>query len=234
MANSNPDSLSRLPGKFIVFDGPDGCGKTTQMKLLMQALQSQGLTIRRLREPGGTAIGEQIRELLLSTKNTNMDLRCEMLLYMASRAQLVQEQIRPALAAGEIVLSDRYASSTLAYQGGGGGLPMEPIAQVAQIAVDNCWPDLTIIFDIDTDHAMQRLHPLYGKRANPSQAGLFGSETVKDRIESRDREYFSRVRANYLEQVQRWPDRYRTVDAAKTIKQVQAQVMAVIEQFFGG
>src|SRR5438105_913263 len=122
MAKSHTSSLSRLPGKFIVFDGPDGCGKTTQMKLLMDAIQSQGLKIRRLREPGGTPIGEQIRDLLLSTKNTNMDLRCEMLLYMASRAQLVQEQIRPALAAGEIVLSDRYASSTLAYQGGGGGL----------------------------------------------------------------------------------------------------------------
>jgi len=230
---AKPD-FSKLAGKFLVFDGPDGCGKTTQMKLLMEAVQAAGLPVRRLREPGGTAIGEQIRELLLSTKNTNMDLRCEMLLYMASRAQLVQEQIRPALAAGEIVLSDRYASSTLAYQGGGGGLPMEPIAQVAQIAVDGVWPDLTIVFDIDTDHAMQRLHPLYGKRANPSQAGLFGSESVKDRIESRDRSYFERVRANYLEQVRRWPGRYRTVDAAKTVKQVQVQVLAVIGEYFGG
>src|SRR4051794_34526737 len=97
-------SLRQLSGKFVVFDGPDGCGKTTQLKGLIRKLEEEGVKVRRLREPGGTAIGEQIRELLLSTKNEGMDVRCEMLLYMASRAQLVQEEIRPALLAGECVV----------------------------------------------------------------------------------------------------------------------------------
>src|SRR4051794_33055360 len=98
-----PDPLLKLAGKFIVFDGPDGCGKTTQLKMLITKLEHAGLKVRRLREPGGTAIGEQIRELLLSTKNEGMDVRCEMLLYMASRAQLVHEEVLPALKAGECV-----------------------------------------------------------------------------------------------------------------------------------
>src|SRR5437868_14970375 len=118
------DHLRHLSGKFVVFDGPDGCGKTTQLKTLITKLDEAGVKVRRLREPGGTPIGEQIRELLLSTKNSDMDVRCEMLLYMASRAQLVREQIIPALAAGECVLADRFASSTLAYQGGGGGMDL--------------------------------------------------------------------------------------------------------------
>ena len=117
-----PDTtLQLLSGYFVVFDGPDGCGKTTQLKALITRLETEGIKVRRLREPGGTAIGEQIRKILLSPENEAMDVRCEMLLYMASRAQLVYEQIKPALAAGECVVSDRFASSTLAYQGGGRG-----------------------------------------------------------------------------------------------------------------
>ena len=109
---SPPESpLRALAGKFIVFDGPDGCGKTTQLKTLITRLEREGITVRRLREPGGTNIGEQIREILLSPKNEGMDVICEMLLYMASRAQLVHEQIKPALAAGECVVADRFASS---------------------------------------------------------------------------------------------------------------------------
>src|SRR5262245_15474130 len=135
-----PD-LQRLSGKFIVFDGPDGCGKTTQLKALITRLTAAGVKTRRLREPGGTPIGEQIRDLLLSTKN-DMDVHCEMLLYMASRAQLVRQEILPALAAGECVLSDRFASSTLAYQGGGGGMDLQQILEVAKTAVGTSWPHL--------------------------------------------------------------------------------------------
>lgn len=226
-AMSNAFDWKRLAGKFIVFDGPDGCGKTTQMERLQTLAESSGLAVRRLREPGGTPIGEQIREVLLATKNEGMDVRCEMLLYMASRAQLVQECIRPALAAGELVLSDRYASSTLAYQGAAGGLPSEAILQVAEIAVNGAWPDLTIIFDITIEAAFERLNPLYGKK-NSAQWGLF-----QDRIEQRDHGYHERVRQGFLDQLTRWPERYRSVDASLAKDEVEQQVMAVMVDYFG-
>jgi dTMP kinase len=228
--------MHMLSGKFIVFDGPDGCGKTTQLKTLVARLESEGIKVRRLREPGGTPIGEHIREILLSAKGEGMDLRCEMLLYMASRAQLVHDQIKPALAAGECVVADRYASSTLAYQGGGGGMSLDHISQVAQVAVDTAWPDLTIIFDLDTDAAMARLNPLWnggkprGKHAD--QTALFHDGHMKDRIEQRARDYFQRVRENYLWQARQWPLRYRVVDAGRTIPQVEKQVMKVLADFF--
>jgi dTMP kinase len=225
---SKPFPYQRLAGKFIVFDGPDGCGKTTQMELLQTRAEQTGIVVRRLREPGGTPIGEQIRDVLLATKNEGMDIRCEMLLYMASRAQLVQQEIRPALHAGDLVLSDRYASSTLAYQGAAGGLPLEAILQVATIAVDGVWPDLTVIFDISIEAAFERLNPLYGKGAmGMSQGGLF-----QDRIEQRDRSYHQRVRTGFLEQAQRWPERYRVVDASRAIFQVEDQVTKVVAEFF--
>src|SRR4051812_912005 len=197
-----PDTtLQHLAGYFIVFDGPDGCGKTTQLKALITRLEEAGVRVRRLREPGGTAIGEQIRKILLSPENEGMDLRCEMLLYMASRSQLVHEQIKPALAAGECVVADRFASSTLAYQGGGGGMKVEDILQVAKIAVDDAWPNLTVVFDLDTDIAMERLNPLWSstgrKRGDDKQSALFNDGAMKDRIEQRARDYFERVRENY-------------------------------------
>lgn len=210
--------LQYLSGKFVVFEGPDGCGKTTQMESLITRLHGDGVVVRRLREPGGTPIGEQIRELLLSTKS-EMNVRCEMLLYMASRAQLVHEQVKPALAAGECVLSDRFASSTLAYQGGGGGMDLQEILNVAQSAVGPMdgggWPHLTIVFDLEIDQAMRRLNPLF-----------------HDRIEQRDREYFQRVRENYLWQAKKWPERYRIVDASKPIPHVEEQVSRTLADFF--
>ena len=222
------DLTAKLSGKFVVFDGPDGCGKTTQLEILMARLTKQApdLKVRRLREPGGTRIGEEIRKLLLSTDHENMDVHCEMLLYMASRAQLVAEQIKPALAAGECVVSDRFASSTLAYQGGGGGLDLQQILDVAKTAVaasdtsPGIWPHLTVIFDLDVDVAMARLHPR-------QSAGLFA-----DRIEQRAVDYFQRVRENYLWQAKQWPERYRVVDAGKTIAQVEKQVKSTIDDFF--
>jgi dTMP kinase len=239
-------SLHMLSGKFIVFDGPDGCGKTTQLRTLMSRLQEAGMKVRRLREPGGTPIGEQIRDLLLSTKTQNMDVGCEMLLYMASRAQLVYEEIRPALAAGECVVSDRYASSTLAYQGGGGGMSLDAILDVAKVAVGTTWPHLTVIFDLDTDEAMARINPLYSskaatggavggpnrRRADQNQTALFSDADLKDRIEQRARDYFERVRENYRWQAAQWPDRYRTVDASKSIRDVEKQVMRTLLDFF--
>src|SRR5262249_32146863 len=142
LMTATQDMLKGLAGKFIVFDGPDGCGKTTQLKMLITKLENAGVKVRRLREPGGTIIGEHIRDLLLTAKGEGMDLRCEMLLYMASRAQLMHQEVLPALKANECVVSDRFASSTLAYQGGGGGMRVEDILKVATIAIEDRWPDL--------------------------------------------------------------------------------------------
>ncbi len=218
-----------LAGKFIVLDGPDGCGKSTQMEKLAATIQAAGLTVVRLREPGGTSIGEQIRQILLACKNDEMDLRCEMLLYMAARAQMVQEMVKPALAKGEVVLSDRFASSTFAYQGGGGGMDFTAIDNVAQVAVDGTWPSLTIILDITTEAAQARLNPTIKRgKTTIQQVGLF-----HDRIEQRDMDYHRRVRQGYLQLLQRWPDFYRKVDASGTIDQTYSQIGEVLGTHFG-
>jgi dTMP kinase len=166
-----------------------------------------------------------------------------MLLYMASRAQLMHEEVMPALLAGECVVSDRFASSTLAYQGGGGGMDVEDILRVAKIGIEGGggragrWPDLTVVFDLETEVAMGRLNPLWsakgGKKGAENQHALFADSAVKDRIEQRARDYFERVRKNYVWQAEKWPERYRVVDASKTIPQVEKEVMAVMGEFFG-
>lgn len=225
-------NFEALKGKFVVFDGPDGCGKTTQMKSLHEAASKEGIKVRRFREPGGTPIGEHIRELLLSDKGDGMDLRCEMLLYMASRAQLVQQQIKPALEAGEFVLADRYASSTIAYQGGGGGLSTAAIMQVAEIAVNGIWPDLTVIFDLPLEESFRRQGLVKETSHGPKTGNLFDTSLLQDRIEQRAQDYFERVRHSYLEQAKKWPERYRVVDASKNIGQVTRQVNKVIKEIF--
>jgi len=229
-----PSWLLALRGKFIAFEGPDGSGKTTQYRRLMALLHEHKIPVCEVREPGGTPIGESVRQILLHTKD-DMTLRCEMLLYMASRAQLVQERIRPAMLQGSVVLADRFVASTLAYQGSAGGLPVEEIRAVAQVAVQNCWPDLNIVFDVDEDTAARRISPILATTANPS---LFlppappSAETTKpaatstrehaapDRIESRGREFHRKVRFGYLEQVKQNPKTYAVIDAAGTVDQV--------------
>lgn len=229
-----PSWLLALRGKFIAFEGPDGSGKTTQYRRLMALLHEHKVPVCEVREPGGTPIGESVRQILLHTKD-DMTLRCEMLLYMASRAQLVQERIRPAMLQGSVVLADRFVASTLAYQGSAGGLPVEEIRAVAQVAVQNCWPDLNVVFDVDEDTAARRISPIVATAADPS---LFlppappSAETGKpaatstrehaapDRIESRGREFHRKVRFGYLEQVKQNPKTYAVIDAAGTVDQV--------------
>ena len=144
-----PAWLSRLHGRFVVFDGPDGAGKSTQFRRFLRLVETAGITVCEVREPGGTHIGEEIRKVLLDPANDDMDLRCEMLLYMASRAQLVAQRIRPAMEAGHCIMADRFISSTLTYQGTAGGLPIPDILRVGQIALGQCWPNLVVIFDVD-------------------------------------------------------------------------------------
>jgi dTMP kinase len=202
--------MNGFNGKFIVLDGGEGCGKTTQSQLLAKALAERGVNCLAVRDPGATHIGEQIRAILLNPDQAEMSMRCEMLLYMAARAQLMNQTILPALAAGKFVICDRFVSSTLAYQLCGEGLTDQEIRAVAEVAVQGHWPDRTVILDVPVEYSDTRL-------ARP-----------KDRIEQRPREYHQRVRENYLEQARRDPAQYRVVDGHREISAVHADVLAAV------
>ena len=203
------DLATRLRGKFLVFDGPDGSGKSTQLGRFIASAQSAGLTVCEVREPGGTHIGEEIRKVLLDARHEQshpMDLRCEMLLFMASRAQLIAQRVQPAIQRGELVVADRFISSTLAYQGTAGGLPIPDILAVGRVALGQYWPNLVIVFDVDEQTARVRMNPLLrGKEFDAS----------KDRIESKGDAFHRRVRQGYLDQASQDPNRYLVIDATR-------------------
>jgi dTMP kinase len=197
-------------GLFIVFDGSEGSGKSTQVALLRQKLDSLGRSVLLVRDPGTTRIGEQIRAILLNPDHDEMAMRCEMLLYMSARAQMMAKSILPALDAGKTVISDRFVSSTLAYQLGGDHLTADDIRTVANIAIKGRWPDLTLILDMPVESSMARV-----RRA-------------KDRIEQRPMAYHEQVRKNYLSQATADPDRYRIIDAHRDIDQVHHDIWSAI------
>ncbi len=199
-----------LRGKFIVFDGGDGCGKSTQAKLLRDRLTAQGMGVLLARDPGFTRIGEQVRGILLDPDHGEMGMRCEMLLYMASRAQMMVEAILPALNDGRVVLCDRFVSSTLAYQVGGDGLTADEIRTVADIALKGRRPDLTIILDMPAERSIARV----GR--------------ARDRIEQRPLSYHQAVRQNYLAQASADPDRHRVVAADQEIEAVRRGIWEAI------
>lgn len=211
----SPAWKSILPGKFVVFDGPDGSGKSTQFRHLAQEARAAGVETVEVREPGGTAIGEKIRQVLLDPDNSEMVTRCEMLLYMASRAQLVEERIVPALARGAFVLADRFISSTLAYQGSAGGLDPRAILAVGDIAIGGRWPDLVVVFDVDPATAQRRM------------------SRARDRMEQKDEDYHARVRAGYLEQARAQPDRYLVVNSALAPETVYENLRTGLMQKLG-
>lgn len=203
--------LPRLAGRFIVFDGPDGSGKSTQFRRIAELARRAGVTVCEVRDPGGTAISERIREVLLDPALPEMGVRCELMMYMASRAQLVSEKIEPALERGELVLADRYVSSTLAYQGTAGGMSKDEIIAVARAACGRHWPpDLTVIFDVDQATAATRLNPLL------------------DRMEQKGEAFHKRVRAGYLEQAREMNERYAVVDATKGQDEVTGAALNAI------
>lgn len=204
MPHDETSWFDRLRGRFVVFDGPDGSGKTTQFRRMVREAEAAGLDVLEVREPGGTVIGEGVRQLLLDPRFGDMDIRCEMLLYMASRAQLVSEKIKPALDAGQLVLADRFISSTLAYQGTAGGIPVADILRVGQIALGQVWPDLVVIFDVDQHTAMLRMNPLLRERE-------FDADL--DRMEQKGAAFHARVRQGYLDQAQADPKRHLVLDA---------------------
>ncbi len=198
--------IKQLSGRFLVLDGPDGSGKTTQLQRVAAMARHHGLSVCEVREPGGTEVGERIRSILLDPIHDEMTLRCEMLLYMASRAQLVEQLILPALEQGQFVIADRFLSATIAYQGAGGGLGMETISTIGKVAVGDGWPDLTLIFDVDQATAQQRM------------------KSSLDRIEQRDEAYQQRVREGFLEQAKQDPTRCFVIDATQDLAVVSSQV----------
>ena len=219
-----------LRGKFIVFDGTEGCGKSTQVQLLRQRLEGQGIDVVVVRDPGSTRIGEQVRQILLNPAHGEMGMRCEMLLYMSARAQMMHETILPALASGKLVLCDRFVSSTLAYQLGGDGLTADDIRQVAEVAIRGRWPDMTFILDMPAGESLARAKPKFLLPFPEAVKSEMAAEMVKDRIEQRPLSYHERVRENYLWQARQWPQRYRVVKADRGKDEVQEEIWGEVQR----
>jgi dTMP kinase len=217
----------KLKGKFLVLDGPDGSGKTVQLGLLASYLESIGVPVVSTNDPGGTPIGNQISDLLKYNAKGYMDVNTEVMLFMASRAQLVSEIIGPALAQGKTVLCDRFISATCAYQGSN-GYPVDRIIQLGRFAVGDIWPHLTIIVDVPAEEGLERTgRKRYQKtKVNPIDAGqgyLFQNAVV-DRFDSRPLDYHRRVRTEFL----RLPDYYPGV--VKIVSSSQRDVDSVHQE----
>jgi dTMP kinase len=200
---------SNFTGKFIALDGPDGCGKSTQCKLLVQWLKRQNVDVETFREPGGTVIGEKIRHILLNPEHIAMSTAAEVMLYMAARVQLWQEKIAPALAVKKCVVVDRWLSSTCAYQGCAGGFGIDRVIEIAKGCLERPWPDLTIVLDVDLATAAKRLN-----------RGL-------DRMEQKGDGYHRKVREGFLKLAKKRKG-FSIIDATKDIDAVHKKVLEVI------
>ncbi len=206
--------MKRNPcGIFITFEGSEGCGKTSQSRALAEFLKQQGYDVLWTREPGGTVIGEQIRAILAKRENTAMHLRAEILLFQAARAQLVEEVIRPHLERSGIVVCDRYADSTIAYQGYGYRLiPLEQVRALVEFATDGLKPHLTLLLDLEVELGLSR-------RAR-------GGEI--NRLDTYELDFYQRVRAGYLELAHQQPERWVIINAAAPFERVQAELRRVV------
>lgn len=233
-----PFDLTRLRGKFIVFDGVDGAGKGAQIKRLHEALRSAGLTVVMARDPGGTVIGDRIRHVLLDYDLSAMDVRCEAFLFMASRAQLAREVIDPALAAGHVVLCDRFVSATCAYQGAAGYDPKRVI-DLARYAIDNTWPDLTIVIDLPPDTGFSRT----GRKSNAERLseqkkkGAVGHPVLfhdahTDAMEARPMEFHQKVRQMFLDLPGLYPRPVAIIDGHGSEEEVEVRVMEAVARAF--
>ena len=192
-----------MTGKFITFEGIDGSGKTTQINLLEEKLSQQGISTLILREPGGTKLSEKIREILLDRENINLSPSVESLLFVAARAQLMAEKIKPSLERNQFVICDRYTDSTVAYQGYGRGLNVEYLEELNKFATDSIQPDITIILDVD-----------------PEKAAIRMASDVPDRLESTGTHFFLRVREGYYEIARRYPQRCVIIDGSQSESEV--------------
>ena len=202
-----------MTGKFVTFEGIDGSGKTTQIDLLETALKQRGISTSILREPGGTRLSEKIRDILLDHKNMHLSLSAESLLFVAARAQLMEEKIKPALERDKFVICDRFSDSTIAYQGYGRGLNIEYLEELNNFNTDSIQPDLTFILDID-----------------PEKAALRMSSLALDRMESTGIEFYLRVQEGYLEIAHRFPMRCVLIDGSHPESEVFELIMKVVNK----
>jgi len=215
-----------MNGRFITFEGTEGGGKSTQIALLAERLKARGLAVRQLREPGGTPIGEEIRHTLKhSHQNHAMTAEAELLLMNASRAQLVREVIRPALAAGEVILCDRFYHSTLAYQGYGRQLDLATVRQVIDLAVGATRPDLTLLFHVS---------PEVSEARRLARQPNLPFNLQRDRFEESDRAFFERVAAGYAAIARDEPERVRVIDASLPVEAVRAAIWREVETCLAG
>ncbi len=199
---------------FITLEGPDGSGKTSHIPFLKEYLQGEGYRVTCTREPGGTSIGDQIRKVILSNQNTEMHPRTEILLFQASRTQLVEQVITPILARGEIVLSDRYADSTIAYQGYGHQIDLDILHTIVEFATGGLKPDLSILLDVDVETGLQRRQ----------------KDGHIDRLDAFVTEFHQRVRNGYHEIVRNEPERWVVIDASRDFNVIQRDLQNVVLQ----
>ena len=207
-----------MTGKFITFEGIDGSGKSTQLRSLEKSLRARGVDLVTTREPGGTALGRQLRAAFLETRETVSPM-AELLSFAADRAQHVEHFIKPSLAAGRIVISDRYADATYAYQGARNGIARRQVNQVIDLATGGLKPDLTIFFDIPVDEAIRRM-----ERRPESHA-------KKNRMDEETADFYNRVRKAYLGIAKREPKRFRVIDADRPVKEIHADVEKIVLEF---
>jgi dTMP kinase len=209
-----------LQGKFITFEGIDGSGKSTQLRMLASDLRLRSIDVLATREPGGTPLGQHLREAFLETEEVVSPL-AELLLFAADRAQHVELMIKPALAEGRIVISDRFADATYAYQGAGRGFPEETVNEVIALATTGLKPDLTIFFDLSIENAIRRM----SARLDAGQ--------LQNRMDIETAEFYDRVRTAYLKLIRMEPERFRTVDANGSVEEIHAKVLEIITAFLG-
>lgn len=214
--------MSKRRGKFITFEGLDGCGKSTQLEKLAGVLRVEGLDVLITREPGGTPIGDRIRAVLLDSRTEGLNPWTELALMFASRAQQVQENILPALDAGRFVLCDRFTDSSEAYQGGGRKLGSEPVRALHRVLCAGLQPDLTILMDSDVAASVAR-----ARRRNRSRTDQ--NEVDENRFEQENRAFFERVHEAYLAIARREPDRVVVVDARRPIEIVHQDIVAAVK-----
>jgi len=204
-----------IKGCLITFEGIEGSGKTSQMASLAEYLEQNGWNIQKTREPGGTKLGERIRDLLLDTGHTNITAKTELLLYLASRAQHFQEVILPALQQGKVVLCDRFSEATLAYQGYGRGLDLNKIKTLLRFVTEGRKPDLTLLLDVEVRKGLMRI----------------SNRTSKDRLEQERIEFYEKVRQGYLKLAKTSPRQIVVIDAGRPFEKVAAKIRGAVEGF---
>lgn len=206
-----------MTGAFITFEGIDGCGKSTQQRLLASELRVRGLEIVTTREPGGTTLGQRLRAALLDVEE-QVDPLAELLVFAADRAQHVRAVLLPTLKANHVVLSDRYADATVAYQGAGRGFKPDLIKEIVQLATDGLRPDLTLLFDLSVAESAVRTRRRVASKNS-------------DRLDSEDAEFHTRVRNAYLEMAKAEPERFRVIDARGSVQETHETVMDIVMPF---